>query len=341
MLLFSSVILTACEAEKPLSETPPLPRRIELATVPVPRPRAAPSREPRRTSPRWPADNFPISVADLNFGRRQVKAMMRDRPAMATLVAVGDPMFEWTARRFGGASCGSRIVWRNEEPSDGFPADHQSPGLARPGQIRVSRWQRAHKLWNGAVFELFNISHSPEFRRLFEQAWTGTIDRFAFVENVAYEEYLASQTMQSFYLDAWCPYGELRGIDPHWEPWYPPVCSWTDYKNYCKPDTYPNFPYGRDYDLMVKARRERTEYAQYVERSNYEVEEHNQAVTRWNQEQMMPSTSPSPEQETDDGVADIDDYMVRWRRRQRAARKHLPLDPTGGYPVRTPARLRR
>jgi hypothetical protein len=58
-----------------------------------------------------PLKKYPVTAADLAFGKKQVDQMMHDRPVMALLVKKGDVIYEWTVRQFAGESLGHRIMW--------------------------------------------------------------------------------------------------------------------------------------------------------------------------------------------------------------------------------------
>jgi len=161
-----------------------------------------------------------LKKEDLEFGRQQVNNMLAGRPGMATLVKPGDMIYEWTAKRFGGRSCGVRIAWSGGSPHGGFPAENAYPTSERSGEIRIDPVHAdgskvsPQELWCYAVFELFNIANGTAWLKLEELALNDKIERTPFVEESARLEWCASQKTRDFYELLWVPFAAENHFEP-------------------------------------------------------------------------------------------------------------------------------
>ncbi len=62
------------------------------------------------------------SPEDLEHGRAQLRAMLKDRPAMAEHAEHNSGLYSWTVMQFAGAGGQGRIEWTKELPPGGGPA---------------------------------------------------------------------------------------------------------------------------------------------------------------------------------------------------------------------------
>src|SRR5262245_57989986 len=80
-----------------------------------------------------------LSKAALQHGEEQVRKMLKDRPAMAKNIELGDALWRWAARKFAGEDLEDTIDWDPTPPREAS-ADHSVPWEERRGSIRVSKY---------------------------------------------------------------------------------------------------------------------------------------------------------------------------------------------------------
>ena len=150
-----------------------------------------------KLNPQDPAAHFetakkhPLDEKDLEHGERQLRQMLKDRPAMGEIGEKADPLYRWAGRKFAGEDLGERILWNPAEPPPEFPCDHQSPEPGCPGFIRIHEKYTAgplkgkamsfEELWSGAVFELYNITGVEDFQRIQNEATEGRLAREEYI----------------------------------------------------------------------------------------------------------------------------------------------------------------
>jgi hypothetical protein len=199
-----------------------------------------------------------LNAADVDYGHRQVDLMLSQRPGMASIVKPGDVVYEWSANRFAGRSCGCRIAWRPDKPGGEFLADNAYPTENRSGEIRIASTHpdgsllSPQELWCCAVFELFNISNGAAWLKLEELAKEGRINRTTFVVESAKLEWIAASKAWRFYELIWVPFARKSRFEPDdkvWRRFRAPsfelwMASW-------RKEGYPYSFYGPYYDSLL------------------------------------------------------------------------------------------
>ena len=155
-----------------------------------------------------------------------------------------------------------RIYWSKDgggEPV--YLAAHQIPSGSVKGKIFVCERYGAGPLtgqeipgdimWDGFIYELFNISHAAEFNDAAKGAGAGTMTRQAYIEKMTRCEFAALTAAARFRRETWRPYLENKGLEIHGGVGRNDVPA--DYKEwisgYTDPNGYPAL-YGRYYDNL-------------------------------------------------------------------------------------------
>lgn len=174
-----------------------------------------------------------ISPVDWEHGNAQVKALLRDRPEMASFknangklikLSKDDTIWKNSARFFGTRISGQRIFWDPTEPdkSNGYAADHTIPRPGVEGKIRLrprtwlgskKKWVKLSfgRGWSTATFEMLNIMNSSEFIRLYEKALAGEISRADYVEQNQRLEYIALAGLKEYFQKEFSPWATAHG----------------------------------------------------------------------------------------------------------------------------------
>ncbi|MEN6407795.1 MAG: hypothetical protein ABFC77_15165 [Thermoguttaceae bacterium] len=206
-----------------------------------------------------PPSSWLLSPSLLRHGRRQVRLMLRDRPAMAEHDESSQFLRAWAARKFAGEELGSPIDWDPTSPlySD---AEHVAPSDGEHAAIQIEpfytegekqgRARSFEELWAGAVFELHNVTFAPEFVRLNDEADRGTISKRAFVREIVKRELQAAQRTRAFYVRTFLPWAESQNMRTDPTLWF---CDWWDtpetaMRGFHDKSVYPWRPYARVYD---------------------------------------------------------------------------------------------
>jgi len=208
----------------------------------------------------WPLpEPYKISQSDMDFGEKQVKQMVRDRPAMANGVDRKSALWTWCVRHFAGSSLGQRIYWHDEDVTSTVgDAEHEPPYAGENGYIRIRKTHTnddgsagvasTAELWSDAVFELNNMDNDAEFVRLFEEARANKLTKQAYMEQTTRLEYRAARKTGLAYRHLWkrtktSPANEgddwFADVPATYEAW---IAEYTDHKK------YPWNPYEKDYD---------------------------------------------------------------------------------------------
>lgn len=188
-----------------------------------------------RLNPKDPAARFEanqktdLAPTDLDHGQRQVRQMLHDRPAMASLGEKASPLYQWAARKFAGEDLHENILWNPAEP-EMTSADHKSPEPGRPGSIRLARTysegpqkgdeRTFDESWRDAVFELYNITGVDEFNRLCRDADEGKLSKQEYVTGVIACESRAAEKTRAFYLRVFLPWAKQWQVPTHPTHWF-------------------------------------------------------------------------------------------------------------------------
>ena len=209
-----------------------------------------------------PASDAKLSEDRLSHGRRQVEKMLRDRPGMSEHGEEAAFLRRWAERKFAGEDFDAPIDWDSTPPlhSDAehlsAAEDHNAAILIAPNYTEGphrGKPRSFEELWAAAVYELHNVSFSPEFVRIHEEAERGKLTKDEFVGGILKLELLAAERTRAFYVRQFLPFAAKKKLktDPtHW------FCEWWD-----SPDTvlesftdkaeYPWYPYGREFDWIT------------------------------------------------------------------------------------------
>ncbi|MFZ5829553.1 MAG: tetratricopeptide repeat protein [Planctomycetota bacterium] len=209
-----------------------------------------------------PALDKPPTDEALAHGRRQVAAMLKDRPAMAEHGDDAAFLCEWAARRFAGEGFGQLIDWDPTPPlysdAENIPpngSDHAKilvDGVYRHGAKRGEP-RSFEELWAGAVFELHNVTLAPEFIRLFKLAAAGRLNKEEYVGGIWKAENRAMQQTRAFYACLFLPWAEKVQLTSNPQLWF--ASHWEDpersMERFLNPSSYPWKPYARQHDWLT------------------------------------------------------------------------------------------
>ena len=119
----------------------------------------------------------------IGFARRQLDQMCEDRPDMAGILALDDPVYEWVERCLDIGDCKLRIYWIPLEPESGCWAQNNPKNSPFPSQVRITSDPSlsGEDRWLLLIYELHNIDNSDTFHRLNNSLWLGNItaDQYA------------------------------------------------------------------------------------------------------------------------------------------------------------------
>jgi len=207
---------------------------------------------------------FNISASDLEYGKDEVRRILRDRPQMGELVKEDDPIWTIAARAFAGEFASGRLKWvSREEFSLGVDAFHNWGApvveIYVNGHTKEGKVRSAQRCWSSLFFEIFNSSRYKENFVIRAEAINGKCSRLDYIRRSAKLEYLAQLQTFAFFKKVWRPRMVLgkTAIPIVWycldaeltyDEW---VASWL------KRDGSEGYPYGyfgQRYDqLMAKA----------------------------------------------------------------------------------------
>lgn len=222
-----------------------------------------------RLNPQDPAATFnskpkpPVDKKALAHGERQVRQMLKDRPAMGKHGEEAELLYQWAARKFAGEDLREQVNWNSTDPLPGFPCDHQPPVPGRPGFIRIhgkytqgtakGKERLFEELWHGAVFELNNITGVKDFRQVQADAVAGKISQEEFIAGMLNVESRAAEKTRAFYIRVFLPWAIEHGVKTHPRQWYVAIRSAPDENLFLahigKGDPHWLY-YARAYDLV-------------------------------------------------------------------------------------------
>jgi tetratricopeptide (TPR) repeat protein len=206
-----------------------------------------------------PLRETPLSAQAIEHGRKQLAAMLQDRPPMAQFGDEAKIFRNWAERKFAGEDFGQPIDWDRSPPlhSD---AEHLAPGEGQNAAILVQadythgpsagKPRSFEELWAGAVYELYNVSNAREFTRLNDEADRGKVSKEQFVAGILKYELLAAQHTRAFYVQVFLPWAEKKKLPTDPALWF---CDWWDtpekaMQHFSDKSAYPWRPYARVYD---------------------------------------------------------------------------------------------
>jgi tetratricopeptide (TPR) repeat protein len=164
-----------------------------------------------------PTNSRSLSPEAIEHGKKQVAAMLRDRPVMARHVTEGDPVYTWATRKFAGEEFGDLIDWNSTDPFP-FPSECSPQAPARRASISISPQRNDghaysfEQCWSMAVFELNNVVSLAGNKKLIDDVLHDRISRTDYIVAVLREEERSLQLTRAFYLKVFLPFLDSRGI---------------------------------------------------------------------------------------------------------------------------------
>ena len=170
-----------------------------------------------------PSTDKSIDPAALAHGEVQVRKMLADRPRMAEHVQKNDPLWNWAVRKFAGEDLGSPIDWDPMSP-DPFPASGVgASSKLKHGMIHVNLLQQGlldrpeqtfEELWSCTVFELYNITNTPEWERISADSDSGEVHARRIYPGDDAKRVQYGSTTRAFYLNFFLPWLRSKHLDP-------------------------------------------------------------------------------------------------------------------------------
>lgn len=169
-----------------------------------------------------------LSKSNLSHGEQQVRALMRDRPALTELVSEGDIIWSWTVRQFAGERLGYRIWWQKHLPRGMENVPVSACSSSRTPEQGGYVFLREHlgrelipsdDLWSALVFELHNISNQSGMSKVYEKARQGRITKEQYIGEITSREFKSKTELKKFFLKYWLPHSERRHFKPDRYNW--------------------------------------------------------------------------------------------------------------------------
>ena len=184
--------------------------------------------DPAATYEAWPKGT--ITSTALQHGERQLRQMLHDRPAMRTYGEKAGVLYEWAGRKFAGEDFGRKIFWDVSEPPPhttgaNYASWTEGPGFIQVGEKYINgpdkgKERSFEKLWRDAVFELYNITNSEDFRRITMEVFRGRLSKEEFVAKIIECESRAAEKTRAFYIHVFMPWAKQHGVSTHPQLWY-------------------------------------------------------------------------------------------------------------------------
>lgn len=209
---------------------------------------------------------FKISKEDLEYGKNELRQVLRDRPQMCELVKEGDPIWLFAAKGFAGELSSSRLKWNSNE-NFSFPNQACYYWGGPVVQIYSRRYDNKGKLlsaqecWCGLIYEIFNSSRFKENHAILRDAISGKCSRDNYIKRMAKLEYLAELQHYGFFKKIWRPrmvpgktaipiMWHLSDAELRFDDWYAGWLKMNGTKG------YPCGFFGKQYDQeMARVRR--------------------------------------------------------------------------------------
>lgn len=201
-----------------------------------------------------------LTAKALKHGRQQLEQILKDRPAMATLVAPEDPIGQWVVLQLAGAHSRALVHWRAQAGADfhipeGVQAVHAYATPTSTAKIWVRPSEDAEQLWASLIYELHNLHHGAAFRQIALDAQYFRCSETDYIMRHARLEYQAGQATANFYRQQWAPFCDSKNhrTTPHlWFYYLPPTFEdWS--KSFTDPQGYPWHPYKAYYAQLVRS----------------------------------------------------------------------------------------
>jgi TPR repeat protein len=193
----------------------------------------------------------------------QIQALVRDRPALSSLVQKDNAIWKWLETAFAYGGDNYKIVWSNDHTVSSFPTGSQSssfPDFDHVVTVKVDgtfkegpsigQPRPAEDMLVNLVFELNNARHVPEKQRITRLVDTGGISRDDFMRESFRQEFLAAGETEDFFNAIWVPFCKEKNLAVNPHLWGVPVENTFQERLAKYPPTfwYPWGYYGRVYD---------------------------------------------------------------------------------------------
>lgn len=164
------------------------------------------------------------------YGRRQMDAVLRDRPRMGTHFDPENPLHYWAAFRFEAKVNKLPIGW-DPLPYPATDADaYNIPAEEGRGwQVNLSDTYRTgaaagkerpvDRLWWSLIFELENVTGREVTDALEERAQDGQISEREYIEGIVRSEYQAKLRTRAFFVLVYYPWCIRKGLSPIIAEW--------------------------------------------------------------------------------------------------------------------------
>jgi hypothetical protein len=164
-----------------------------------------------------------LTPEQLQWGEKQLRQMLKDRPSMAPYVHEGDDLWNWTVRQFAGETSHVEVrwddTWPKERTSDRDAGTYMGPpdtlihinvtanfmgtgSLIDQAQLKGTP-KSGPVLWYETIFELFNSQKSSRFIKVCQLALSGKIDRETFILEADLTENDTRNQAFQFYRKTW------------------------------------------------------------------------------------------------------------------------------------------
>jgi hypothetical protein len=171
-----------------------------------------------------------LSQERKQWGEKQLKQMLKDRPAMAGYVTQGDDLWDWTAAQFAGQTSGIEGKWDNGNPEPLW--DAATSFLPKDPRFNIfvtnkftGPWTLAHHcpqlngtpkpgdmLWYQAIFELFNSQKLSRFLKVVQRGMLGEINREEFILEIDTVEEDTRTQATNFYFNSFIPHCQKKSL---------------------------------------------------------------------------------------------------------------------------------
>lgn len=142
---------------------------------------------------------------------------------MGRYIRPHDRIWTWAVRKFAGEDLSGPMDWDAGSPYHKATADHVYPCGSERGYIRIKKISGRfsfEQAWARAIFELHNIASYEETRKVIRKAYSGRLNKNAFILEMARVEFKAVLKTEKFYQDIWMPWAGQRGFLHYPADWY-------------------------------------------------------------------------------------------------------------------------
>jgi tetratricopeptide (TPR) repeat protein len=171
-----------------------------------------------------------VTTEAYRHGEQQIRQMLKDRPVMGQFGKKNDELFQWAVRKFGGEDLHKLIFWNGSALPPDTNSMYHFPTAEGHGYIQVrgentdgsdkTKARSFEEMWSDAVFELYNIANTKQFRRLNDDAIAGKVSKEEYVVKTIELESEAAEKTRSFYIHVFLHWANEHGLATHPRLWY-------------------------------------------------------------------------------------------------------------------------